>query len=103
MSGATVMQRYRTLAFAGYILALAGALSAVYYFVIFRQSYAWYMREFGIGNRATTSYLLSRQGFSSKEACEAQLRSTNRLGPRYHCARERLVDAQSEFLNPSAR
>lgn len=97
------MQRYRKLVFAAYLLAVVGALSAVFYFVIVRQSYAWYMREFGIGNRSRTSYLVSRQGFPSKEECEAQLRSTNRLGLHYYCGRERLVDAKNEFLDPFSR
>ena len=97
------MQRSRTLVFAGFILVVVGALAAFVYFVVLRPPYAWYMRRLGIGNRTLASYLVSRQAFPTKEECEAQLRSTNRLGPRYYCGQERLVDAQSEFLNPFAR
>jgi len=97
------MQPYRKVLFAAYLVAILGALAAALYFLVLRQSYAWYMREFGIGNRTATSYLLSRQGFQSKEVCEAQLRSMNRSWPHYYCGRERLIDAQSEALDPFVR
>lgn len=94
------MPRYRKQIFAVYLAAIAAALLVSLCFLFLGQPYAWYMREYGIRNRSMTSYLLSRQGFHSKDECEAQLRSLRRMWPRYYCGSERLFDARSEALYP---